>query len=109
MRWRDVGIVSVGDGSGGVPFTAYRGAVAQVGHTSVGGHRIVPAVDWTGTASEDPELPDWVEEEYGGLHEGLEQADITFQDETELMAELEQSAVPPPKRAPGRPRKVKVA
>ena len=92
-----MGIVPVGGGGSVVPYSGYVGAVAKVGNTSVSGNGIVPALDWTGEAYSgdvDPELPDWVEEEYGGLHEGLENAPI--------------QAKVPVKRKPGRPRKVKV-
>ena len=100
-----MGIVPVGGTSSSVPFSGYLGAVKKVGDVAVGGNHIVPALDWTGAYSEeedvtaavddDPELPDWVEEEYGGLHEGLENAPV--------------KAEVPVKRKPGRPRKVKVA
>ncbi len=98
-----MGIVPVGGGySGSVPASQYRGgSVVSSTQIAVGGREIVPALDWTGeayqdevVAVDDPELPDWVEEEYGGLHEGLENAPI--------QAEV------PVKRKPGRPRKVKV-
>lgn len=98
-----MGIVPVGGGGTFVPFSGYMGAVKKVGDTAVGGNHIVPALDWTGASFEevddDPELPDWVEEEYGGLHEGLEQAPIKAESD---FVEV------PVKRKPGRPRKVKV-
>jgi hypothetical protein len=53
-------------------------------------------VDPLDSDDEDPELPDWVEEEYGGLHEGLETAEIVSVETKQV------------KRGPGRPRKVKV-
>lgn len=104
-----MGIVPVGGGGNVVPFSGYVGAVKKVGDTAVGGNHIVPALDWTGASFEevddDPELPDWVEEEYGGLHEGLEQAPIKAESD---FVEVPLKAEVPVKRKPGRPRKVKV-
>lgn len=118
--------------AGAVPATQYLGATSQVGHVAVGGRHIVSAVDWNGSDSEevddfvwqkpemvdvvsvetetvaaddDPELPDWVEEEYGGLHTGIENADISAEEDYGMVMGLPEPVVA--KR--GRPKKVLVS
>lgn len=130
-------IVPVGAAIGSgrtVAYSQYGAAVRPVGETAVGAGTIVPALDWSGTvgSEDDPELPDWVDEEYGGLHEGLETvevvagepAPVTVSDENGTVSDIDvidfdalpegfnlvpvevvmEPEVAPVKRKPGRPK-----
>ena len=98
--------------SGAVPATEYLGRTRMPGSAHVGGGEVVPFVQPGRPQGEvdDPELPEWVQEEYGGLHEGLESAEVTFQAETVTDDEIEEfvALTPAPKKR-GRPKKVAVS
>lgn len=121
-----MGIVLAGSAvhrTGAVGYSQYQGAVSPSGTPVVAGRGLVPALDWTGggVSEDDPELPDWVEDEYGGLHEGLENVevvatvveDVTVDDFDDLpegfvLVPMEVAVEPIPtetvKRGPGRPK-----